>query len=746
MFADDTGIFGVDGQFRRLVEKTRPDGRDTGSRLTELFDTLNTSEDRRQKNLDETLDAFCYVNGQLFSERTAMPAFSSELRSLLVRCAELDWSGISPAIFGAMFQGVLEAHTPDASRQASRRELGAHFTSERNILRVINPLFMDGLRKELKAAKFKPALKALYDKLPTLQFMDPACGCGNFLVIAFRELRRLENDVIAKLFDFDVGRGKAQLDVSTLCRVRVSQFYGIEIDEAAAHIARVALWITDHQMNLAAAELFGATRPTVPLVDSPTVVKGNALKIDWNEVLKPEHCSFLFGNPPFIGKQNQNSAQKADVEYVAGTLRNAGLLDYVAAWYIKALAYIKLNAKIDVAFVSTNSITQGEQVAVLWPHLLAAGIKIRFAHRTFRWSNEGKGNAAVHCVIIGFGLSEPDKFALYDYGDDPSGDEHEIIAKQINPYLVDAPNVVLTNRRSPISMATEMDYGSKPTDGGNLLLSDQEKRALIKADPTAAKWIRPFLGAEEFINNVKRWCLWLGDCPPKTLRAMPEVYQRVQAVKQMRLASPKVPTQRLAATPSLFGEIRQPVCAKYLLVPCHSSELRHFIPIGFCDGKVICGNANLLVPNSTLYEFAVVISTMHNAWMRAVCGRLESRYRYSASIVYNNFPWPVDATLRQRKAIEAAGKAVLAARALYLDSTLADLYDPLSMPGELLAAHRAVDKAVDAAYGYRGDKGDAARVARLFELYEQATTLLPAAAKKIRRRAAVNETASPISG
>lgn len=567
-FADDTGIFGADGQLRYLIERTREDGRDTGARLFELFDVLDTPDDERQVNLDEALAGFTYINGRLFSERTRIPAFDSDMREILLHCADLDWSGISPAIFGAMFQGVLEAHTPTDSRQSSRRELGAHYTSERNILRVIDPLCMNDLRAELTAARrSKPRLQALYDKLPPLNYLDPACGCGNFLVIAYRELRRLENEVIADLFDFDRGRGL--LDVSTLCRVRVNQFYGIEIDDAAAHIARVALWITDHQMNLEAAERFGNTRPTVPLIDAPHIRCANALRVDWADVLPPESCRFVMGNPPFIGKQYQNTEQRSDLETVFRELKNAGLLDYVAAWYVKALAYIKGNSKVDVAFVSTNSITQGEQVAVLWPLLFEAGIRIRFAHRTFRWSNEGKGNATVHCVIIGFGLRRPEACTIFDYSSEHRTDENRVIdAKQVNAYLVDAPNVVLANRRSPLCAVPSMAFGNMANDGGNLLLSDLDKQQLVKTEPHAAVWIRPFLGAEEFINAELRWCLWLVHTLPNELRAMPEVYRRVQSVRDIRLASTRAATRQLADAPYLFGEIRQPDTS-YLLVHEH---------------------------------------------------------------------------------------------------------------------------------------------------------------------------------
>ena len=734
LFADKTGIFGENGMFRRLVEATRIDGKDLGPAISELFDVLDQPEDSRQSTLDEAVSAFNYINGNLFSERMRMPAFNSELRSRLVDCSALDWSGISPAIFGAMFQGVLEAHAPDESRQASRRELGAHYTSERNILRVIQPLCMDALKAEVAAAKTnKVKLRAIYDRLPTLTFFDPACGCGNFLVIAYRELRRIENEVITGLFDF-AKKSQGLLDVSTLCRVKVSQFFGIEIDPSAVHIARVAMWITDHQMNLEAARVFGTARPTIPLVDSATIVAGNALQTDWAEVLKPSLCTYLLGNPPFIGKQNQTEAQKADMTAVCGAIRNAGLLDYVAGWYVRAMHYIAGHPHIDVAFVSTNSITQGEQVAVLWAPMLAAGVHIRFGHRTFRWKNEGKGNAAVHCVIVGFGLRKPTNYLLVDYGAEPGGVGTAYHPKRINPYLVDAEDILLPNRTNPIDKVPPMTYGSKPTDGGHLLLSDEEKIELVAVEPSAKKWIRPFLGADEFLYGTKRWCLWLEHITPTELRAMPTVYKRVLAVKAMRLKSTKEPTREMAATAYLFAEDRQPKTGRYLLVPLHTSENRKFVPIGFCDTKTICGNANSLVSGATLIHFAILNSTMHNAWMRSVCGRLESRYRYSNTIVYNNFPWP-EMDAKQVKAAEAAAQAILDARAEYPSASLADLYDQLAMPQTLRQAHRDLDSVVDKAFAFKGTGDDPARAAFIFGLYQRRTSLVTAPGSARRARA-----------
>jgi type I restriction-modification system DNA methylase subunit len=614
LFADDTGIFGENNMFRRLMEATRADGGDVGRVLAELFQVLDTSDADRQKNLDEALARFAYINGKLFADPARIPSFDSGLRAQLIACAQLDWSNISPAIFGAMFQGVLETHDVSdstATRKTSRRELGAHYTSERNILRVINPLCMDDLRNELNKASVRD-LAAFYDKLATLTFFDPACGCGNFLVIAFRELRQLEMDTIDRMNDAKLTKaGKnGLLDVSTLCRVRVSQFYGIEIDESAAHIARVAMWITDHQLNLEAADRFGTTRPSVPLIDSATIVCGNALRLNWRDVLLPEQCSYVLGNPPFVGYSYQSAEQKSDMAQVFGKLKGAGVLDYVTCWYAKAAEYIA-NApdEIQVAFVSTNSITQGEQVAILWSYLFSQGIHINFAHRTFQWSNEGKGIAAVHCVIVGFALHEATQRKIFDYGDDIKGEPTVIAARNINPYLVDAPTVFLEKRRTPICAAPEMANGGKPTEGGNLLMNDADKAALLLAEPQAEKWIRPYLMGDEFINNISRWCLWLKGIAPAEFRAMPQVMKRVEAVKAMRLASTKAATVELANTPTLFGEIRQPTSSRYLAIPKVSSERRNYIPIGYLDAEVICGDKIFFVSDANLYTFGMLNST-----------------------------------------------------------------------------------------------------------------------------------------
>ncbi len=728
LFADDTAIFGDNGRFRRLVEVTRADGKDLGALLAELFEVLNTPPNERSTLLDESLAAFTYINGRLFAERTRIPAFDSTLRTLLLVCVTLDWSQISPAIFGSMFQGVLEHHLPDHSRTASRRELGAHYTSERNILRAINPLFMDKLRAELQAAgTSRVKLQALYDKLPTLRIFDPACGCGNFLVISYRELRRLEMELIARLFSKG-GQTMGLLDISTLSRVSVEQMYGIELDESAAHIAQVAMWITDHQMNLEAASRFGSTRPSVPLVQSPHIRQGNALRFDWADVLDPKTCSFIVGNPPFIGRQYQTAEQKQDLELVYGSAKSVGVLDYVAAWYVKAAHYMQSNTQVQTAFVSTNSLFQGEQVAALWKELLPMGVHILFAHRTFKWGNEGRGVAAVHCVIVGFGLGTPPQMTrVFDYTGDIGGQGVEISAGRLNPYLVEGPDLLIDKRRKPLQAdVPEMVFGSMPNDGGHLLLSEEDVVQFRSEDGIASQYIRPFLGAEEFINNTPRYCLWLAAATSADKAQSPELKKRIASVRHHRDQSTRPTTQKLAETPHLFGEIRQPA-TDYLLVPGVSSELRRFVPIGFLRKETIASNLVFAVPNATLYHFGMLSSTMHNAWMRAVAGRLESRYRYSNTIVYNNYPWPEGLSEQRRLAVEKAAQKVLDARELEFarcanagqHASLALLYNPNTMPAELVKAHADLDRAIDAAYEYRGGREDASRVAFLFGLYQR---------------------------
>jgi hypothetical protein len=735
LFADDTNIFGDNGMFLKLLRATKSDGGDVGRTLSEFFQVLNTPFEDRQSNLDEALMQFAYVNGRLFEENTRIPSFDTDLRGVLLECAALGWSSISPAIFGAMFQGVLEEHNPNgadsSNRKASRREFGAHYTSERNILRVINPLFMDDLRAELeKVKKNKKLLQAFYEKLPSLTFFDPACGCGNFLVISFRELRQIEMDTIEAMSDAgltNAGSG-GLLDISTLCRVKVSQFYGIEIDESAVHIARVAMWITDHQLNTEAASRFGETRPSVPLIDSATIYHGNSLRTAWEDVLAATNCSFVLGNPPFIGHQYRTEEQVADMDLIWGNDGRFGRLDYVTCWHKKAVAYMKENTNIETALVSTNSICQGEQVGILWSYLLSQGVEIRFAHRTFQWRNEGKGVAAVHCVIVGLTLSNPSKRTIYDYEFNIKGEPVLIPAKTINPYLIDAANILLPSRNSAPPGMPQMLKGSQPTDGGHLVLTQEAKDALIDIEPDCEKWLLPYIGSEELINGNGRWCLWLKGIAPKALKAMPSVYARVKRVTEARLASPTASVRDFAHKPSLFTQDRQPNI-DYLAVPEVSSENRRFIPIGFLSQEVIASNKLQIIPGGTMYHFGVLCSTMHNAWMRVVAGRLNSRYSY-APAVYNNFPWPDVVDPNDENSIVIAGNLVLKARAKHRSSTLAELYDPTAMPPELMEAHKKLDRAVDAMFAYKGSKDDPSRVAFLFSMYQTKTSLLPAITKK----------------
>ncbi|OZA29454.1 MAG: SAM-dependent methyltransferase [Hydrogenophilales bacterium 17-64-11] len=722
LFAEDTGIFQPAGSFRIwLDERTAQDGSDLGPQLALFFQVLNTPDNRRSNKLDEQLAAFPYVNGRLFEETIPIAGFDTAMRDALLDCCALDWAAISPAIFGALFQSIMDGK--------ARRNLGAHYTSEENILKLIKPLFLDALRDEFgKARKNKNKLFEFHKKLRVLTFFDPACGCGNFLVVAYRELRILELDVLRAVHE---GPGSRFLDIHQEIQIDVDQFHGIEIEEFPAQIAQVALWLMDHQMNVRVSEEFGLYFARIPLVTSPRIMHGNALTLDWNEVLPAERCSYVMGNPPFVGAKFMDDAQRADTRAVFDGIHNAGLLDFVAAWYVKAARYLQ-GQSTRCAFVSTNSITQGEQVGALWGWLLSQGVKIHFAHRTFSWSNEARGKAAVHCVIVGFGLGEVAEKTIYEYAD-IKGEPYALPAANINPYLVDAPDVVLTRRSKPICPVPEIGIGSQPIDDGNYLFTTAERDAFLAREPKAKNYFHRWLGAVEFLNGHQRWCLWLGDCPPNELRQMPEAMARVEAVKKFRLASKRKQTLAAADFPAHFGTELIPT-APYLLIPKVSSERRSFIPIGLEQPDTFCSDLVFMLPNAALYHFAILTSTMHMAWVRSVCGRLKSDYRYSAGIVYNNFPWPDKPSDKTLQAIEAAAQAVLDARAAFPGATLADLYDPLTMPPALLRAHQKLDAAVDRAYGKTGFKSDAERVAFLFERYQALTSLLPAARPKWGRK------------
>jgi hypothetical protein len=752
LFADDTGIFQPAAAFRTYIEeRTAVDGSDLGSRLAQLFQTLNTDPAKRSKVLDEQVAAFPYVNGKLFDESLPMADFNSAMREALLDACALDWSAISPAIFGSLFQSIMD--------DKARRNLGAHYTSEENILKLIKPLFLDELWAEFEKVKNnRNRLFEFHKKLRSLTFFDPACGCGNFLVISYRELRELELAVLRASAEKTNASGQLSVDVHTLLGVNVDQFYGIEIEEFPAQIAQVALWLMDHQVNLRVSEEFGQYFARIPLRTTPHVVHGNALTIDWETVLPAVNCSFVLGNPPFLGKKEQSAAQKTDVEPLFKPMKGGGVLDFVAAWYVKAANYLKassvraerVEASPRCAFVSTNSITQGEQVGILWSWLLAQGIHIHFAHRTFSWTNEAKGKAAVHCVIIGFGLEDRPNKVIYEY-EDIKGEAHPILANNINPYLVDAPAALIDKRMHPICNVPEMDFGSKAADFGHLVLSTSEVEELVKNFPFVESWIRPFIGSEEFLNGQERFCLWLKDVSPTDLRKCPPVLQRIEQVRLARSKSIDANTRRWADFPTLFQADRQP-STDYLLVPKVSSERRIYVPLGFKNAHEITNPSILVVPNATLVHFGVLQSMMHMAWTRQTAGRMKSDYQYSNTIVYNNFPWPELPKNKSKTAlagvsiaytaIETAAKAVLDERAKHQTgdnpASLADLYDPLTMPPALLKAHQKLDAAVDKAYesqgGKKAYKSDAERVAFLFDLYQRLTSLLPADAVKPKRR------------
>ncbi|MBS1622136.1 MAG: class I SAM-dependent DNA methyltransferase [Bacteroidetes bacterium] len=736
LFADDSNIFekGIFNEY--LDNKTAEDGSDLAMHNDSLFTILNTAEENRLKNIDESLAVFPYVNGKLFEERLAVAAFDSDMRKTLLDCCLLDWGKISPAIFGSLFQSVMD--------EKARRNLGAHYTSEKNILKLIKPLFLDELHTEFEKTKNnKAALQRLHDKISGLRFLDPACGCGNFLIIAYREIRLLEIEIIKQLLKLQGYREEvlkgAQMDASYLIKCNVDQFYGIEYEEFPAQIAKTALWLTDHQMNMKVTETFGEYYVRLPLKKSATILQGNALRIDWQSLIDPipfekgeAVYDYILGNPPFVGYAWQNAEQKKDMDAVFAGVNGAGVLDYVTAWYILAAKYIQ-GKQTKCAFVSTNSISQGEQVGILWNELYNNyKIKIFFAHRTFSWSNEAKGNAAVHVVIIGFANFEIDEKRIFEY-EHIKGEPHEIVAKNINSYLVDAKNVFILKRTKPISKVPEINRGSDAIDDGNLLLNLEEKNDLIEKEPKAEKWIRPFLMGKEFLNNIPRFCLWLKNISPQELKEIPLVYERVQKVKLFREKSKRPQTLKAAMFPTLFGEERHPE-SDYLAIPKVSSENREYIPIGYCSKDIICGDKLFNLPNASLFHFGIITSLMHNTWMRYTCGRMKSDYSYSNTIVYNNYPWPENPSDKQKEAVEKAAQAVLDARSMFPESSLADLYDPNTMPPALVKAHQQLDKAVDLCYRPQPFPNETKRIEFLFELYDRYTAGLFTKEKKGRKK------------
>jgi hypothetical protein len=706
LFAEDTTIFEKQ-QFQDFVERhTSEDGSDLAAKLHELFQVLNTPKENRFKNLEEDLNAFPYVNGKLFEEILPTASFDRNMRQALLNCIYRNWSEISPAIFGSMFQSVMNPK--------ERRTLGAHYTSETNILKLIKPLFLDELWREFESVKDnKSKLLEFHKNLSTFSFLDPACGCGNFLVITYRELRLLELEILRTLDK----SGQRVINVSNILWIDVNQFYGIEYEEFPARIAEVAMWLIDHQMNMKVSNEFGQYFVRLPLKKSAKIVHANALETDWENIVPKTELSYIIGNPPFIGSRIMNNKQKESLNKVLG--KSIGELDYVTGWYIKAAQYIQ-DTKIKVAFVSTNSIVQGEQTTLLWRQMLNKyGIKIHFAHRTFKWSNEARGNAAVYCVIVGFANYDTTNKRIFEY-ENIKGEAHEIKAKNINPYLVDAKDIFIEKRRKSICNIPEISFGNMPNDGGNFLLTDEEKKDFLKLEPKAEKFISPFISAHEFLNGKKRWCLWLKNANPTEIKETKSIMERVENVRKLRAKSSREATRKLADFPTLFGEIRQPE-SDYVLIPRHSSENRKYIPMGFFDKKSIIADSCLAIPNATLYHFGVLMSKMQMVWVITTCGRIKSDYRYSNEIVYNNYPFPENPTEKQVKAIETAAQKVLEVRKQFPDSTLAILYDPSAMPPELTKAHNELSKAVDLAYRSQPFTSESNRMEFLFGLYEKYT-------------------------
>ena len=722
LFADDTGIFEKGIFWEYLDLHTKSDGSDLAMHLASIFHVLNTPRARRLKNLDENLAQFPYINGKLFEEVLQPAAFDLKMREMLLEACALDWGKISPAIFGSMFQAVMNPK--------ERRNLGAHYTSEKNIQKLIKPLFLDDLYLEFEKAKSsRGKLQALHTKIATLHFLDPACGCGNFLIITYRELRDLEILILLELNK----SGQLVTDISSIIQVDVDQFAGIEYDEFAVRVAEVAMWLIDHQMNIKVSNQFGQYFVRLPLTKAAKIVHGNSLRINWETVVAKEQLNFILGNPPFIGKAFQDNQQKLDMQLSFAGVSGAGVLDYVTAWYIKASQFIQ-NTNIYCAFVSTNSISQGEQVGILWQELYNRyKVKIYFAHRTFSWSNEAKGNAAVHCVIIGFGLKDIENKRIFDYAD-IKGEPTEKKAKNINPYLVEGNDLVILSRKNPISNVSRINFGSMPNDGGHLILTESEKEEFLKNEPDAKNWIRPYTGAQEFINGYSRYCLWLINIQPQVLKQLKNTNQRVELVRKIRNESSRESTKKLANFPTLFGENRQPE-TDYLLVPRVSSERRKYIPIGFIDKHIIGNDQVSLIPNATLYLFGILTSEMHMTWVRYVCGRLKSDFRYSNTIVYNNYPFPENISDKQKQKVEIAVQVVLDTRAKYSDSSLADLYDPLTMPPDLVKAHQILDKAVDLCYRPQVFINELNRIEFLFSLYEALNTplLKPTKKQKVKK-------------
>ena len=707
LYAEDAGIFGGHNKFHNYLKSVS--AKDARRALIDLFKVLDTKPEDRDPYMDAALLDFPYVNGGLFAdENIEIPQLNDRILNLLLEKAseDFDWSGISPTIFGAVFESTLNPET--------RRSGGMHYTSIENIHKVIDPLFLDELREELDAIRDikvgkvrENKIEAFREKLASLTFLDPACGSGNFLTETYMSLRRLENEAILELTG-----GQMLLDFGNIIKVSIGQFYGIEINDFAVTVAKTALWIAESQMLKETESIVNMDLDFLPLKSYANIVEGNALRIDWESVVPKHELNYIMGNPPFVGANNMSNEQKEELLELFGRKSKAGLLDYVTGWYYKASEYM-VNTNIKTAYVSTNSISQGEQVAILWKPLYEEfGVHIDFAHRTFRWNSEASLKANVHCVIIGFNsIIQSKECKLY------ANDRVQFV-KNINSYLIDADNIFIERRKKPIADVPEMTKGCQPTDGGNLIIEEEDYKEFITKEPKAKKYIKKLVGAKEYINNKNRWCLWLVECSPHELKTMPLVLERVKKCREDRLnGGPDM--KKLADTPTQFRETYNP--ENYVIIPSASSENRKYIPMSFFNKNIIATNANLIIPDATIYHFGILVSNVHMAWMRAVCGRLKSDYRYSKDIVYNNFPWPTP-TKEQQAKIEKTAQTILDARALYPDCSLADLYDELTMPPELRKAHQENDRAVMQAYGFDiKTTTESTCVAELMKMYQKLT-------------------------
>ena len=713
LYAEDAGIFGGHRKFHDYLQAHRSEDRRA---LINLFRVLDQKPEDRDRYMDDDLAAFPYVNGGLFAdENIEIPRLGEEVISLILEqaSANFDWSAISPTIFGAVFESTLNPET--------RRSGGMHYTSIENIHKVIDPLFLDGLREELEEIRTiavdrtrNAKLEAFQNKLAGLTFLDPACGSGNFLTETYISLRRLENEALSILFHDQITMGYGFNPI----KVSIGQFYGIEINDFAVTVAKTALWIAESQMMKETEDVVHMALDFLPLKSYANIVEGNALRLDWESVVPKAELDYIMGNPPFVGYSLQSKEQKSDilsiyVDEKGKPYKTAGKIDYVAGWYFKAAQFM-MGTQIRTAFVSTNSITQGEQVAGVWKPLYDRfGIHIDFAHRTFRWDSEASLKAHVHCVIVGFSIA-PDSQPKRLYTTD-----RKQIVENINAYLIDAPTIFIESRTKPIHDIPKMIYGNKPVDGGNLIIENKELEDFLSNEPSARPYIKQLIGAKEFLNGDLRWCLWLTGVSPSILRKMPTVLARIEKVKEMREKSSDEGARKLALTPSTFRETNNPDSA--IVIPCHSSEARRYVPMGFIDNSVVVTNAVLFIPDAKLFDFGILTSNVHMAWVRAICGRIKSDYRYSKDVVYNNFPWP-SPTDTQKAKIEQTAQAILDARALYPDCSLADLYDEAAMPPELRKAHQANDRAVMQAYGFDiKTTTEASCVAELMKMYQNIT-------------------------